>query len=125
VPITAAAGTLDFAAAFGSPTDCHYLKSGRKVQDELAGALHQLRRGTRLRKPERQALAFKAPSRSPKETFANLTDVAVCFANSAGGVIVLGIADDLAGMEAIVGTDLTASTVRYRPGEALPPTKRH
>jgi hypothetical protein len=87
VSITAAAGTLDFAATFGRPTDCHYLESGCKVHDELAGALRQLRRGTRPRKLESQTLDFKAPSRTPKVTFANLTDAAVCFANSAGGVI--------------------------------------
>jgi ATP-dependent DNA helicase RecG len=65
------------------------------VHDELAGTLRQLRRGTRPRKLESQTLDFKAPSRTPKETFANLTDAAVCFVNSAGGVIVLGIAGDL------------------------------
>jgi hypothetical protein len=94
------------------------------VQDELAGALRQLRRGTMPRKLEREALDFKAPSLSPKETFADLTGAAVCFAHSAGGVIVLGVADDLAGMEAVVDTDLTASAVRYGPGEALTHTKR-
>lgn len=82
------------------------------MQDELAVALRQLRRGTRAHKLESQTLDFKAPARTVKETFANLTDAAVCFANSAGGTIVLGVADDVSGPQAIIGTDLTAPTVR-------------
>ncbi len=82
------------------------------MQDELVTALRQLRRGTRPRKLESQTLDFKAPSRSAKETFANLTDAAVCFANAAGGLIVLGVADDVAGTDAVTGTDLTPSAIR-------------
>lgn len=36
----------------------------------------------------------------------------MCFANAAGGTIVLGVADDVSGPEALVGTDLTASATR-------------
>jgi ATP-dependent DNA helicase RecG len=82
------------------------------VQDEVDTALRQLRRGVRARKLESHTLDFKAPSRSPKDTFANLTEAAVCFANAAGGTIVLGVADDTAGSAAFVGTELTAAAVR-------------
>jgi ATP-dependent DNA helicase RecG len=82
------------------------------VQDEVVTALLQIRRGTRAKKLESHTLDFKAPSRSAKDTFANLTDAAVCFANTAGGTIVLGVADDVTGPEALVGTDLTAAAVR-------------
>lgn len=91
------------------------------MQDELVTALRQFRRGTRARKLESQTLDFKAPSRTATETFANLTDAAVCFTNAAGGTIVLGVVDDVPGPEAIVGTDLSASAVRRTIHERTSP----
>lgn len=91
------------------------------MQDELAAVLRQLRRGTRAKKLESHILDFKAPSNSAKDTFANLTDAAVCFANAAGGTIVLGVADDVPGLDAIVGTNLTAAAVRRAIHERTTP----
>ncbi len=82
------------------------------MPDEVDAALHQLRRGTRAHKLEGHALDFKAASRTPRETFTNLAEAAVCFANAAGGTIVLGVADDVSGPGAIIGTDLAAPAVR-------------
>jgi ATP-dependent DNA helicase RecG len=73
------------------------------------------------RKLESHTLDFKAPARNAKDTFANLTDAAVCFANAAGGTIVLGVADDVPGADAIVGTDLSAAAVRRAVYERTSP----
>ena len=66
----------------------------------MDAALRQVRR-TSARKLESHTLDFKAPARNAKDTFANLTDAAVCFANAAGGTIVLGVADDVPGADAM------------------------
>jgi ATP-dependent DNA helicase RecG len=82
------------------------------MQEQVEVALRRLTRGTTARKLESHTLDFKAPSHAAKDTFANLTDAAVCFANGAGGTVVLGVADHVAGPTALVGTDLTAAAVR-------------
>ncbi len=82
------------------------------MADEISAALRKIRAGTAARKVESVTLDFKAPSAKTKDTLANLADAAVCFANSVGGTIVLGVADDLPGPDGLVGTDLTAEVVR-------------
>lgn len=49
---------------------------------------------------ENDNLEFKTVGASIKETLKLLADAAVCFANAAGGTIVLGVVDDEAGVEA-------------------------
>ena len=86
----------------------------------MDAALRQVRR-TSARRLESHTLDFKAPARNAKDTFANLTDAAVCFANAAGGTIVLGVADDVPGADALAGTDLSAAAVRRAVYERTSP----
>jgi ATP-dependent DNA helicase RecG len=83
-----------------------------KVSDELEAALRRVRAGTAGRKLESPNLDFKSPSPKLKDTLANLADAAVCFANAAGGTIVLGVADDVPGPAGIVGTDVPVEVAR-------------
>lgn len=92
------------------------------MPDELDRALRRLRRGTAARKLETSTLEFKASSRTPRETFTNLADAAVCFANATGGVIVLGVSDEDSGSGALVGTDLSPETVRRAVFERTSPS---
>jgi ATP-dependent DNA helicase RecG len=82
------------------------------VPDEVDAALRRIRSGTAARKVESVTLDFKTPSPKLKDTLTNLADAAVCFANAAGGTIVLGVSDDVPGAAGIVGTDLPVDTVR-------------
>jgi ATP-dependent DNA helicase RecG len=50
-----------------------------------------------------------------------IADAALCFANSSGGVIVVGVADRVAGAEALRGTTLDADAVRKRVYELSRP----
>ena len=79
---------------------------------DLEAALRRIRDGVAARKVESSVLDFKTPSAKLKDTLANLADAAVCFANAAGGTVVLGVADDVPGIAGIVGTELVAEGVR-------------
>jgi ATP-dependent DNA helicase RecG len=79
---------------------------------DLAGVLARIQRGTSARKLESQALDFKVSGKSDKDTYATLAQAAVCFANAAGGTIVLGVSDDVAGEAAFVGTDVDPAVLR-------------
>jgi ATP-dependent DNA helicase RecG len=82
------------------------------VSGELEAALRRIRAGVAARKIESSILDVKTPSAKLKDTLANLADAAVCFANAAGGTVVLGVADDVPGPAGIPGTDLAEDTVR-------------
>lgn len=69
---------------------------------------------TSAAKSETLLLDFKTDKGSPKETFQDLADVAVCFANASGGTVVLGVADSVVGAEAFVGTGLEGHMVRTK-----------
>jgi len=69
------------------------------VTDDVARALRQLRKGTAACKLE-------------SLTFTNIVEAVVCFANSAGGTVVLGIADDKPWPDALVGTGMSSETLR-------------
>jgi ATP-dependent DNA helicase RecG len=82
---------------------------------EVQQALSQIRRGTRSAASlESQTLDFKLDKASDKETYQDLAEAAVCFANASGGVIVVGVADSKVGPEAFVGTSLRTNSVRSR-----------
>lgn len=89
--------------------------------DEVATALKVVVRGTTAHKLEGLRLDFKTEKATAKETHQDLADAAVCFANSSGGTIVVGVHDRLAGSDALVGTDLDADVVRSRVHELTEP----
>lgn len=70
---------------------------------------------------ESETLDFKQEARSEPETIRVLVDAAICFANLRGGTIVLGVADDVAGPEAFLGTGLATDVIRQRLYELTQP----
>jgi ATP-dependent DNA helicase RecG len=98
---------------FAEPPVRYLVKRSAKVSlDELDVALRRIRSGVVTRKIESSTLDFEVPSARLKDTLANLADAAVCFANAAGGTVVLGVADDVPGSAGISGTELAEDTVR-------------
>lgn len=79
--------------------------AGRAVADELESSRLEFKRGTEHR----------------DDTAQMLTDAAVCFANAAGGTVVVGISDRDSGPRAFVGTDLRAAELRRRIRELTQP----
>ena len=77
-------------------------------------ALNLIQNGQTADALEHQRLEFKQAAPSLKDALGTLADAAVCFANAEGGVIVVGVADKVAGPEALIGvpTALTIEAVR-------------
>lgn len=65
-------------------------------------------------KLETSTLDFKEPKANTKDAWSDLAECAVCFANSSGGTIVVGVTDKDCGPDAFVGCDLGAETLRAR-----------
>ncbi len=63
---------------------------------------------------ESQHLDFKTDKGSTKETWLDLSEAAVCFANAGGGTLVVGVADVATGPAAFVGTTLTPEVLRAK-----------
>lgn len=81
----------------------------------VADALDLIARGTRSASSlEDQRLDFKTDKPSERESHQDLAEAAVCFTNSSGGLIVVGVADSAVGPEAFVGTQLVANRLRAR-----------
>lgn len=82
---------------------------------DVAAALALILRGTRSADSlENQTLDFKSQKPSDKETYQDLAEAAVCFANSRGGRIVLGVSDTKLGQDAFLGTSLPVDVLRAR-----------
>jgi ATP-dependent DNA helicase RecG len=82
---------------------------------DVLGVVGEIERGrTSAHASEHDGLDFKTDKPTPRESYADLSDAAVCFANSSGGTIVLGVADRGTGPGAVVGTHLEANEVRSR-----------
>lgn len=88
---------------------------------EALQALTAIDKGRRAQDLESETLDFKQPARSRQETIRVLVDAAICFANLRGGTIVLGVVDDVAGPDAIVGTSLPTDEIRQRIYELTRP----
>jgi len=65
-------------------------------------------------KLESVTLDFKTEKPTAKETFQDLAEAAVCFANADGGSIVLGVADAATGPGAFVGTTIDDHLLRSK-----------
>ncbi|UQU65645.1 putative DNA binding domain-containing protein [Couchioplanes caeruleus] len=81
------------------------------VADALGLILKGVRSASSL---ESQWLDFKTDKSSDKETYQDLAEAAVCFANASGGAIVLGVSDSRVGPEAFLGTQLKVDVLRSR-----------
>ena len=92
------------------------------MNDDVAGALQQVLEGAIASSLESSTLDFKEEARSVTETERLLRDASICFANSDGGTIVLGIDDDARGPEAFVGTTFDVQDAQRRIYELTQPS---
>ncbi|MBB2901053.1 ATP-dependent DNA helicase RecG [Kineococcus radiotolerans] len=74
------------------------ISSGRRSADSLEG----------------DHLDFKTDKSNDKETGQDLAEAAVCFANAAGGTIILGVRDRDVGPSAFVGTHISTAVLRSK-----------
>lgn len=72
----------------------------------LTRALAAIVAGARPGDEEGPYLDFKRQGRSRKDTARDIAESAMCFANAAGGFIVIGVADAERGPEAFLGSDI-------------------
>lgn len=86
----------------------------RHMDEEVEAALARVLAGTLARDAETATLDFKEDGRSQDDLARTLAQASLCFANSAGGAVVVGVADKLGGPEAFKGTNLDAEMVRKR-----------
>lgn len=89
--------------------------------EEATAALEAIAAGKAPQEVESSTLDFKEQGRSEGDILKTIADAALCFANSSGGVIVVGVADRSSGQEALRGTTLTADSVRRRVYELSRP----
>lgn len=82
---------------------------------EAHAALAAIAKGTRSAASlESQRLDFTTDKPTTREAYQDLAEAAVCFANAAGGVVVVGIADSGTGAVVFVGSKLDAAQLRSR-----------
>lgn len=84
-------------------------------------AIEEIASGKRAADLETPTLDFKQEKESRTETEQLVANAAICFANAAGGAIVLGVADKLSGTAAFIGTKLAPDRVRQRVFELTRP----
>ena len=91
------------------------------LQDEAIAALDRIRAGAVAADLESETLDFKEDRGSRRDTERMLAEAAICFANSAGGTVVLGVADRQHGPAALIGTVLSPELIRQRIYELSKP----
>ena len=74
-------------------------------------ALAQVAAGGAAQDFESPTLDFKEDRQSRGDTERLIADACICFANSAGGTIVVGVNDKIRGSEAIIGTKLDPNRI--------------
>ena len=86
----------------------------RRALADAETALNRVVGGATGDECESYTLDFKEDKGSSSDTEKLVTAAAICFANSAGGAIVLGVSDKLRGAEAITGTTISADRIKQR-----------
>jgi ATP-dependent DNA helicase RecG len=85
------------------------------VKDHVKDALDRILAGNTAAAQESETLDFKQESdRGDGETFRVLIDATLCLANNRGGTVVLGVADKIAGVAALLGTTLDGDAARLK-----------
>src|SRR5664280_1919727 len=79
---------------------------------EVDEALDLIAAGKAAGEIESRTLDFKTDRPDPKAIGSLLAEAGVCFANSLGGIVVLGVDDKQRGPEAFVGTAYGVDAVR-------------
>lgn len=92
------------------------------MHEDLTPTLQRILDGELARDLESNSLDFKQEAGSTQETERLLRDAAVCFANSDGGLIVLGVSDNESGPAAFVGTEFDAQVAQRRIYELTQPS---
>lgn len=90
-------------------------------RSEVDAALAAVAAGARAADLESPTLDFKEQKPSASDTDRMIAEAAVCFANSGGGTILIGIRDKVAGQAAFVGTTLSPERVQQRVYELTRP----
>lgn len=93
----------------------------RTLPSEIDLVISRIVAGDRAADLEGPALDFKEDKPSVGETERMVAEAAICFANSAGGVVVVGISDKLRGEAAIIGTKLEPDRLAQRVYELTTP----
>lgn len=91
---------------------------------EVGQAFDQLLAGNRAADLESQTLDFKLADGSLKSVFLRVTDAVICFVNSDGGHVVLGVDDKGSGRAALAGVPSEISVDALRKGifdRSMPP----
>lgn len=70
---------------------------------------------------ESSTLDFKTVGRSRNDALEDLAEAMACFANTAGGTVVVGVADSGSGPDALVGCDLEPERTKHRIFELTNP----
>lgn len=90
--------------------------------DHARHALEKILGGATPRDLETELLDFKEPVvRSEKDTLDLMVRAAVCFVNASGGIVLLGVDDDVGGPTALVGSDVDIDRLRHRVYELTRP----
>lgn len=92
------------------------------MTSDITAALQRIVDGERASSVESYTIDFKEEASSASETEKLLRDAAICFANSDGGTIVLGVDDDASGPEAFTGTEFDAQIAQRRIYELTQPS---
>lgn len=82
--------------------------------EEARLALEEIAAGARAHDLESETLDFKEESPIENQAMRDIADAALCFANGAGGTVVVGVANKVAGPSAFIGTSFTADYVKKR-----------
>jgi ATP-dependent DNA helicase RecG len=88
---------------------------------ELDAVLAAVADGTSAASLETEELDFKRQPDSRSDAIKTLVDAAVCFANTRGGTIVMGVANSKGGTAALLGCDLDPLTTQRRLYELVDP----
>ncbi|AZM47498.1 transcriptional regulator [Streptomyces sp. WAC 06738] len=92
------------------------------MSPSITPVLERILAGRTAAKCETETLDFKQAKPNQKDTFTDLAEAAVCFANASGGTIVVGVVDSRAGEQAFVGCDLDPQTLRGRIHQLTTPS---
>jgi ATP-dependent DNA helicase RecG len=84
-------------------------------------AIERILAGVRPADCESVSLDFKEDTGQKGNLEASVAKAAICFANSAGGTIVIGVSDKGAGLSAFTGTSMPAEQLRQRVHEITKP----
>ncbi len=92
-----------------------------RFTSEVDVALAQIAAGALPSAFETETLDFKEEKQSSGDTERMIAEAAICFANAAGGIVALGVADKIKGKEALIGAKIDPVRVKQRVYELTRP----